>query len=1198
MIPSRLTPTPTRTAILAVLLTIAPVSTVIGQSLQDEREAFDYARVLFSDGLYDTAAEEYRRFILNYPTSERLAQARLKLADAYFHGGKLSEAVTAYQIFVDRHPDNIEVAAALRNRATALEQQNEHERAASAFTELYERFRTGEYAVQDLLSAGTNSRQAKDYLGAEQSFRTILTNHPSSPLIREATYNLGLVLTDQSRDSEALALFESVKESEREPDALLEIGRISLAQDHLPKTEQTFSSLRKQFPGTRSAQESYLVLGQWYERQAEWKKAIQTYDRAKGARLDTRYQQLAILGLARAYRKTGKDALQLYTQFLKVYPKSDFLPDARIGLGRSFVDQEKYRQAIDAFKRLQEEFPKHPFSVTAHRDIGDVYAALGSPRLALAAYQRHLDQDPPTDEASVTRLSMGRVYRTQLAWTDKALDILRDLTNSPDPEIAGSAQFQLGQTYELLGQTHLAVREYRNYLERHAGDPDAHKAERRIRYLLDFAPSAPLDHDLIELIGITSGDVATRYRLGRLLFDRRHYDEALPHLEIAAGDSAFADRDEAAYLQAEALLALDRQSNALAGSSPANQSRALSIYQSLVDKGSSNRSDDAALRAIELKHAGTDTASAGSRVSAYDQFVKTYPTSDRLVDSQLHKGDALLVLGRTSSQHIDRALKSYRAAAKSSNTALVEKAQYGVGRCLAIKKQYAQAENALRDFLFQYPDSKLGEEARFQLGLILLERGYLQSAAIEFADLLRSPTSVDLEKSSRALLAECYFRLKDYASAARTDESLLNRGADPAVLRRLGESYAQLGEDEKAISVLGLFARRFPSAAGADTLSFRRAELLAQLGRTGQAIDVFDRVAANYPKSPLKPQALSSVGRLHFEQGNYTAALTAVSGPASQKSEGIDELRILALLRLDRAKQARKEINSFRKAYPAAIDAVARFEVEEARVQLRYRNPKGARKKLEGVVKNHSGTAAAVDAEFFLIEALERVGKPDEHFAALNAFVKNRKENVNWARANLDLAEIKVKDDDYVGASKAYLNALSGNLEETERPVVMKMLYEAHRNLRLYDSAITYARNLIEAYPHHPLAQGARINIGEIYSEKGDHRKAIEEIRPHLTKLQNDEWSSAQFVIAKSHHDLGEYENALREYLKMIYNPQGSVNWLANAFMGRAQCFRALGRAREAYAELDKISARFSGTAFVLQAEQMRAEMDKELRRQ
>ncbi|MEE2752532.1 MAG: tetratricopeptide repeat protein [Candidatus Latescibacterota bacterium] len=1167
---------------MAVLFSVLSPQSALCQ-LHNEREALEYAQVLYSDGLYGTAAEEYRRFILNYPTSERLAQARLRLADAYLLADSLESAVDAYQIFVDRHPNNIEVATALRSRARALEKLSKHNRAAEAFGELYERFTTGEYAVQDLLSAGTNARKAKNFTTSEKLFRTILTSHPSSPLVHEATYNLSLVLIDQGQESESLLLLESIRNSEREPDALLEIGRIALSQDDLQKSERTFSSLRRRFSKSKSAESSYLVLGAWYENQLEWEKAIATYEGARKARLGTGTQQQIILGLARVYRASGKDALQLYTQFLEMYPRSPFLPDARLGLGRSYVDKGQYQQAIEGFKRLQESFPDHPYSVAAHRDIGDVYATLNSPRRALAAYRRHLTLSPNPEDSTLTELRMGGVYRKLLGWSDIAVDIFSQLSKNENRNVAGPAQFQLGQTYEAAGKNNLALREYRVYLERFAGQTNAHQAENRIRYLTTYAPRGPVDRELVDLIGLGSNDFATRLRLGRLLFERRYFDEAVSHLEAAVSDTIGGDAIEAAFLLAQTLVAIDRRDAILHKRSPRHGDRVLSIFSQIsANAKDSEFADDAAFRALEIKHpAAIDTALAKTRIDVFEQFLKSHPNSNKQDDARLIQAETHLDLGSKLPDHLEQALAIYNGiTTRHTSSNYAEKAGYGIGRCLAIKRDYVRAENALRAFLFEFPNSDLEEEARFQLGLILLERGYLQSAAEEFVELLAAPTSVDLERSTRALLAECYFRLEDFESAISIDETLLDRGAEPAVLKRLGEAYTRTGNEEKALSVLGTFVRKFSASPGADTLSFKRAELLAELGRTDQAIGAFKTLSTTFPKSKLTVDGMASVARLEFQKQNYTAALDAIPESAGLKNAIIGELRIVTLLRLDRAKQARKEIKTFKKIFPKQVEALARFQVEEARLQLRYGNPKGAKKTLEGVIKNYNQSQSAEDAEFYLIGAIEKVGKPEEHLDALVSFVKNRSRNVHWAKANMALAEIYDANQDYVSASRSYANALKGELGENERPQVLELLFKSHRNLRSYDSAIAYARELIEQYPHDPKAQDARVTIGQMYNEKGAYVDAINELLPLLTKLQGDPWSSAQELIAVSYERQGDYESALREYLKLIYNHQGSVNWIANAFMGRARCFDKLGKTTEAIGELEKIVARFNGDSF------------------
>lgn len=115
----------------------------------------------------------------------------------------------------------------------------------------------------------------------------------------------------------------------------------------------------------------------------------------------------------------------------------------------------------------------------------------------------------------------------------------------------------------------------------------------------------------------------------------------------------------------------------------------------------------------------------------------------------------------------------------------------------------------------------------------------------------------------------------------------------------------------------------------------------------------------------------------------------------------------------------------------------------------------------------------------------------------------------------------------------------------------------------------------MEEHPRHPLAQSARIDIGDMLHDKGDHRGAIRELTPLLKSLDEDEWSSVQHTIAESYYELGDIESATREFLKLRYNFRGSVNWLASAMIGLADCYERRGEFGRAISELQEIRQRF-----------------------
>jgi tol-pal system protein YbgF len=96
------------------------------------------------------------------------------------------------------------------------------------------------------------------------------------------------------------------------------------------------------------------------------------------------------------------------------------------------------------------------------------------------------------------------------------------------------------------------------------------------------------------------------------------------------------------------------------------------------------------------------------------------------------------------------------------------------------RKDYALAEDSLREFLKKYPSDRLVSDAHYWLGESLFQRQRYRDAAESFLTV-----STKFEASGRA----------------------------PEALLRLGQSLAALGEREAACATLGEVNRKFPRAA-------------------------------------------------------------------------------------------------------------------------------------------------------------------------------------------------------------------------------------------------------------------------------------------------------------------------------------------------------------------------------------------------
>lgn len=1179
-------------AVIGLCVLFAWSAPVWGQAAEGEDESFELAQRLFDNRDYANAAQEFRRFIAGYPASARLPSAHHQLGEAHFLGEQYREAVEAYGDFLVRYPGRLEAAPAMRRKAQALEHLSEYAMAAAAFQEAYDRFPAAKHAAGNLLAAGVNFGKAKDPDAAGKAFGALAENFPQSGLAAEANYNWGLVLLDAARPDEALDRFRTITapgpDSKWVPDALLEIGRIALGMKDAKEAEAAFGRLRRAYPRSSAAGASYLAQAAWYEGAGNWSRAAEIYGLARGSLPQSESRQQAVLGLANAWQEQGHtaEALALYTEFINAYADSPHLDRAWLGLGRAHAGLKQHREAQNAFRRLRELYPESEAGIQAYAEMGDVWRAAGAPRRALRSYRAYIEETEARGARASARLRIGHTYEQDLGWHDLALDTYRDLAETAPAAVAGEAQFGIARILDRTGHTDPAIREYRIYLQRY--HKRAAEAQDRIRYLREFGrdaasvPPAELAA-LLSSFPAIAADPQAQLVLGRFLHGNRQYEEAAETLTTAlSADLPPAFTAEATWLLGMSALRVARKAG-LDGRTEAEaawREKGMAALRT-VEEGhpGSEFADDAALLRIETEtrqEDDPDSARARRQLAAYGEFREAYPNSGLLDRALLAMADAMRTLGGFESAWIDTALITYRGVLSAyPQSPAAERATYGIGLCQALKKDYGPAEETLRDFLFEFPESDLESHARYQLGRILLERGFPRSAADDLTELLAGPAPAALARSARDLLAESYFRAGDYRRAIHIDAGLLSAGPDGPVLRRLAKSYEANGQAAEAIETCKALLDAFPNAAHADSFAYTRARLLAELARNSEAVTAFKAFPKQYPESPLIAEAGKTLAGLLFETGDYRGALAALAQvPADARDETVAGREILSLYRLKRAQEAKKATGGFKKSYPNSRDWLARFQIEEGRYYQRAGNFKKARRIFEDVVRNHPAGVAAAEAAWYRVRTLKREGDEDAYREALVAYVKARSGSRHWPAAALELADILYDSGDYERASRAYRNVLEAGPSPEETPNVLSRLMKVHRRLKLLDTAIAYANRLVQEFPGHPIASDVLIDIGTMLLDNKQYRLAIARLTPLLRTAEGNDWSGIQYTIAQSHFALGDYDSAIREYLKLQYQFQGEPRWRANANYGLADCYEAKGNFQEAIRELKAIQRR------------------------
>jgi soluble lytic murein transglycosylase len=232
-----------------------------------------------------------------------------------------------------------------------------------------------------------------------------------------------------------------------------------------------------------------------------------------------------------------------------------------------------------------------------------------------------------------------------------------------------------------------------------------------------------------------------------------------------------------------------------------------------------------------------------------------------------------------------------RLLARYPNSRLAEEAHFQLGSTYLEMQQFEDARKTLLAFLDRYPASPLASQASLLLAKLLLKLERPQEAApllkrlyisfpadptaVEAERLLRAnPDLVIITAEDRLLRARAFFQADRYRDAVAALTPLLKSHPGSGEVRLLlGRSQFALKEYPQAITTLHpLTESHGPSALQAEALLLV-GRAFFRSGDTGQAIATLERIPVLFPGSHLAADALHLIGLNYEERREEDAAL-------------------------------------------------------------------------------------------------------------------------------------------------------------------------------------------------------------------------------------------------------------------------------------------------------------------------------------
>lgn len=788
-----------------------------------ETRAFEKADAFRRDKFYENAEKEFAAFIAKYPASPRISQALLLQAQSALAQKKFPAALNLLST-------NMASAAGIADQfqfwiaRTHLESGKLAE-AADAFALLVLKHTNSSLRLEATIE------EAKTRFSLQQWPRVIdLLQNPGGLLQQGARSALNADLVTEGRLLLAEALFQ---------------------QRDFAGAERTAAAIPDgAMPAKSKWRRDYLrAKAQFSVQQLE--DALTTTSNLIAIAAPTR--DAALEAAATALQGQILEALNRPDAAILVYERNQ-----RAGMPAERVREALFKiieltvaqgQLTNGLARLQAFLTEHP------AETGSDVALLTMAELQLKQHQLQATRT----NGAVTNIALAGTNLLAEAITNCAR-VLRDFTNTA---FAGEAQFVRGWALLAQGNNVASLEAFRSAAE-----------------VLPWSESQAVARFKIADLEFQSGELTNALRdyrriLGEYKSLRRVQSELVPRARYQMLQASLDARDLAAAHEAIEPILREYPMNGFA-------ERTLLLYGQTVDELESPAAarnvfskfiehyPDSSLRPeVELAIARTYERERDwpGAIAKYDEWVKTFPTNDRLADAEFLRAGANYQAGRDS----NAVTLFTNFIARFPKNPLGARAQYCVGNFYFGIDQFAEAERNYQLVLnTNWPVTALSYQARLKAGHAALLRPSFENATQYFTKLIEEDGCPDFVRvQAYFAYGDAFFQfgstnaLERFSRARQIFEQIPlkypNDPLTPPAWGRMGDCYFQAGASDPANyseafknygkvtnSPMAELSMRLGAMVGIGNVQREQARLAEKRGATAEADALIKAARDNY----------------------------------------------------------------------------------------------------------------------------------------------------------------------------------------------------------------------------------------------------------------------------------------------------------------------------------------------------------------
>jgi len=1159
---------------LSALLAVVVLSCSLAYPQQRGEDVdYLYATKLFQNEMYDLAAEQFRHFLRTYPASSRASEAQFLVGESLFRANKFKQACEEFRKLVIKYPGSSRADEAQFKIGKCYQKLGNPEEAARAYERVQVFYPKSQYAPQALLRAGELYQQIGKLSQAAEVFRRVIQEYPGQRESLQARIHLGEVLRREGNYEDALRELEKViaraPKKDLVAEALLQKGRTLEEWGKIDEAKKTYSRVVKTPKLSRERLfRAHFRLGKIHQKEGRWEKALEFFDKiiSGGAKGDLRWETLMEVGNTRFLKADYTGALRSYQKLSSETEDSLLRLVADFKIALSYEKLADFRNAIKAFEKFIKDQPKAKgLMERAYLRLIEDYLNLGSPKISLKYCRKYLAAFPESPRADQIQFKIGEIYEKELKDYRNAISSYRSfLKDRPQSPLADEAQLALARCYESLGDYPLAVEEYGKVLKDFPGSQGCSLAKRRIRYLKKYS-MRNLEAGISKLTSLVEGLIEGQskdeltFRLAKLYFEEfKDYRAAIDQFKSSlilnpSGEKA----DEALFFLAKSYQNLAEREGLVTSYA---DSAEVFYDRLLKDFPQSPWADDGAIERAELQLSQIkDPLERAQRMREYYAEMKEeFPDSPKRDYMLLRLGDALW---ETSGAFPDDSLKNacqyyQEILTRYPQSPYGAQASFKRSLCLLKMGNLTQAQRELLRYSERFPEDDHIAQAYYLLGKMEIEAGDHRGAISRYETIIDKYFYSQYADSARFKIGDVYFKAGDYSKALSQYEALKKKGliegfSDDPVIGTLGTyqreldykiaaCYEKLGDLIKAERLYWRYISAAPKGEYAERALFSIGEIERKRGNYQRALESFRRLRDNFPEGEYNFKAKVNIAELLFQIGQFKKAYLEYQDILKSLPEGtsgchFEAKKILCLIKLGRMTEATAQVKSFKKKYKNVDEYLAQIEYEKGNYFLENKLFDKAIRSYKKILSAFKKTQFAPRAEFGLGKVYLITNKTEKALKILTRLPTKYPDSEIIPAVYLNLGDFYYKSKQFENAIGAFKKIINDEKAGDVLPTAMRYLIKTYSDLGLWDAALATTRDYIQKFPEAEDLLQKKVQIGIFYINLHEYQRAIEYLKEILKEADKETEPEIQYWIGKCYFNLGQYERAISEYLKVRY---------------------------------------------------------------